>query len=147
MTQEDKELLLQDLCARLPYGVIGAVEHYDEVDGSPANLLGTLQGFDNNSKGIKFVYLPEYSDDAGAYNWFSYIRFKPYLRPMSSMTVEEKNEYYKTFRAEPYGSGIGFIYVESAESFDWLNKKMFDYRGLIPKDLAISTKVFNPYKN
>lgn len=140
MTQEDKQLLLVDLCGRLPYGVIGAVEHYDEVDNNPVDLLGTLQGFDNNSKGIKFVYLPDYTDDVGAYNWFNYIRFKPYLRPMSSITEEEKIEL-----------STSLIYANMIDNtraqIDWLNAHHFDYRGLIPKGLAISTKEFNPYKD
>ena len=72
---------------------------------------------------------------------------KPYLRSMSSMTEEEMKEYHKTFRAEPYGSGIGWVYVESIYSFDWLNKHGFDYRGLIPKGIALSTEEFNPYKD
>lgn len=170
MTQENKELLFQDLCSRLPYGVIGAVEHYDEIDNSPADLLGVLQGFDNNCKGIKFVYLPEYTDDAGAYNWFSYIRFKPYLRPMSSMTDEEREDFWKNvldvdwreleFDEEPdtvpfpftendCGFYLDFIYLADLFAvFDWLNKKMFDYRGLIPKGLAIAvTEYNNPYKD
>jgi hypothetical protein len=48
--------------------------------------------------------------------------FKPYLRPMSSMTKEEKEEYHKLCD-NYYG-----IYFNSVESIDWLNKKMFDYR-------------------
>ena len=169
MTQEDKQLLLVDICSRLPYGVIGVVEHYDEVDNSPADVLGTLQGFDNNSKGIKFVYLPEYTDDVGAYNWFSYIRFKPYLRPMSSMTPEEREDFWKNvldidwreseFDEEP--DEVPFPFTENDCGFyidnlyltdlfaviDWFNEHHFDWRGLIPKGLAISTDVFNPYKD
>lgn len=129
MAQEDKQLLLIDLCGRLPYGVKCNVY----------SRIGVLVGLDDYGTEI---------DYGNGEDTTCEIKFcKPYLRPMSTMTVEEKNEYYKTFRAEPYASGIGFIYVESAESFDWLDKKMFDYRGLIPEDLAISTEVFNPYNN
>lgn len=146
MKQENKQLLIQDICARLPYKVIGAVEHYDEIDNSPVDFLGVLQGFDNNSKAIKFVYLPEYTDDIGAYNWFSYIRFKPFLRSMSSMTAEEKEE----LRVKNIIIGVstsGTIET-TIQGVDWLNKHHFDYRGLIPKDLAIAvTEENNPYEN
>lgn len=129
MTQEDKQLLLVDLCGRLPYGVKCNVY----------SRIGVLVGL--NDYGAEIDY-------GNGEDTTCEIKFcKPYLRPMSSMTVEEKNEYYKTFRTEPYGSGIGFIYVESAESFDWLNAHYFDYRGLIQKGLAISTEEFNPYKD
>ena len=75
MTQEDKELLLQDLCARLPYGVKGILT-YDE-----SNTTFTIEGIDNI-----VLHLSDaeecYVDD-----------FKPYLRPMSSMTEEEKEKF------------------------------------------------------
>lgn len=123
MTQKEKKnLLLKDLCARLPYEVqceIGGLQHgpYTFTGNDVEDLIAGRM-------------------------------FKPYLRPMSSMTEEEKKEYHKTFRAEPYGSGSGWVYVESIHSFDWLNKKMFDYRGLIPKGLAIEvTESNNPYKD
>ena len=136
MTQGEKKLVIKDLCGRLPYGVIIQIN-----DG----LKGT---YDSQ---LVQVFCDRVSCSVSARNPLKECicidSVKPYLRPMSSMTEEEQNEYYKTFKAEPYGSGIGFIYVESAKSFDWLNAHHFDYRGLIEKGLAISTEVFNPYKN
>ena len=129
MTQEDKELLLKDLCARLPYGVIGAVPHYDE-NGKETLLQGKITGF--NEGQIKFEYLPDCTDDIGAYNWFDIDLVKPYLRPLSSITEEEAEEYCNN--VTDIGSGV-----------DRLNKNMFDFRGLIPKGLALSTETFNPY--
>ena len=108
MTQEDKQLLLKDLCARLPYGVM---VNYGGYEGCDYKLtLTTLQDFPTED-------------------------LKPYLRPMSSMTDEEQKEYHKTFRAEVYGRG--YVYVESIRSFDWLDKHNFDYRGLISLGLAL----------
>ena len=119
MTQEEKQLLLIDICSRLPYAVKCNVY----------KRIGILVGL--NDYGAEIDY-------GNGEDTTCEIKFcKPYLRPLSSMTEEEKKEYHKTFRAEPYGSGIGFIYVESAKSFDWLDKKMFDYRGLIPNGLAL----------
>lgn len=136
MTQEDKDLLLRDLCARLPYGVIGAVPHYDE-DGEKALLQGKITGF--NEGQIKFEYLPDCTDDIGAYNWFDIDLAKLYLRPMSSMTEEEQLEL-----------SVVPIYARMLDNataqIDWLNAHHFDYRGLIEKGLAIEvTEDNNPY--
>ena len=133
MTQEDKELLLKDLCARLPYKVC------INDCGTPHRLVNICWD------GIKFVVncspfgtghgrigTPLFDDNV------CYV--KPYLRPMSSMTEEEKLMFEGLMMGTdnvPYMSDV----------IDWLNKNMFDFRGLIPKDLAISTEVFNPYKN
>ena len=109
MTQEETNLLIKDLCARLPYGVkINVLHHYEDEDG-----ILTLDAF-----------------------WLHDIQYgrkeiKPYLRPMSSMTEEEKEElYHKTgFRIDDYILGLSTI--------DWLNTHHFDYRGLIDKGLAL----------
>lgn len=108
MTQEDKELLLKDLCGRLPYGVRmkGVNEDFElSVSTSPERLSYVLNSAD----------------------------FKPYLRPMSSMTEEEKNEYAMFFRA----FSCSMYERESVERIDWLQAHHFDYRGLIPKGLAL----------
>ena len=110
MTQENKGLSLIDLCARLPYGVIvivnGNNERVDEINPFEGIITCGFQSFNVEE-------------------------CKPYLRPMSSMTEEEKEEYHKLCD-NYYG-----IYFDSVESIDWLNKNMFDYRGLIEKGLAI----------
>ena len=120
MTQEDKQLLLVDLCGRLPYGVI--VQHK-----SREKKYNVVLSYGNIS------YVSQLGE-----GWWS--ECKPYLRPMSSMTEDEKKEYH-----ELCDSYCG-IYFDSAKSVDWLNKKMFDFRGLIPRGRAISTEEFNPYK-
>ena len=72
-----------------------------------------------------------------------------YLRPMSSMTEEEQKEFAKFHCVNicPIVITEKLTISNETEMFDWLNKKMFDYRGLIPMGLAISTEVFNPYKD
>ena len=118
MTQEDKELLLKDLCAKLPYGV--RVLLSDE-DVETLNLIEW-------NKIIQDWYIR-----AGIYIGVSLDIIKPYLRSMSSMTEEEKDEYDNIV----YGiTNIGSKY-EYYDLVDWLNKKMFDYRGLIDKGLAL----------
>ena len=109
MKQEDKQLLLQDLCSRLPYKVM--IQSVGEN-----KCLGLMDLVDIDS-------LP-----------------KPYLRPMSSMTEEEKLMYE--------GLMIGTDNVSyMLDVIDWLNKHHFDYRHLIEKNLAIEvTEENNPYK-
>ena len=126
MGHKDKQLLLQDLSGRLPYSVI--VQVNDGIKGTYDSQL--VQVFCDRASCSVNVRNP-------LEECICIDSVKPYLRSMSPMTEEEKKEYHKTFRAEPYGSGIGYIYVESAKSFDWLDKKMFDYRGLIPNGLAL----------
>ena len=73
---------------------------------------------------------------------------KPYLRPMSSMTEEEINEFHK-LRLIHINYGLEPLQcVLSVNEIDWLNKNHFDYRGLIEKGLSIKvTKENNPYEN
>ena len=136
MAQENRELLLKDLCARLPYNPIVSVA-YNYSDKGIVWELDVLR--------IKLLLEIEEEE-----SW-EYI--KPYLRPMSSMTDEEKREYYETmdkYTHRLYPNSADFSehteYSWTAETFDWLNKYHFDYRGLIPKGLAIEVnKSNNPY--
>ena len=131
MAQKDKELLLKDLCGRLPYGVKCAT-----VAGSPARKLiqiATDRSF--------VVYL---SNDEYIPSGYPIDEVKPYLRPMSSMTQEEKKEYADLVYCVKYAADIK---IAINEIVDWLNEHHFDYRGLIEKGLAIEvTKENNPYK-
>ena len=114
MTQEEKDLLLKDLCTRLSCEV--KVDHF----GTVKDLLGIMPSSENVMVGYD---INDYED--------SVIEdIKPYLRPMSSMTEEERNEHFgRTMTID--------IVQTSKEVIDWLNKKMFDYRGLIEKGLAL----------
>lgn len=117
MTQEEKELLLKDLCARSPYLVKGVLSYDKDKE------IFTIKGYEIEKE---ILYL---SNSEGCH----IDDFKPYFRPMSSMT-EEEEKYYDVFCLEPY-MGID---EETASNFiDWLNKNMFDYRGLIEKGLAL----------
>lgn len=121
MTREEKELLVKDICQKLPYGVKIRVEYpfLEEKDWQPENLYGLdlkRQLIAGTSIRIEEV--------------------KPYLRPMSSMTEEEseKFEEFLQLQAEyTTGADIRFKY----DMFDWLNSRHFDYRHLIEKGLAI----------
>ena len=125
MTQEDKELLLRDLCARLSYGV------KIRLQGKPRILFGVQENL---------IIVRTRSKDCG-WEWDEYDieewDIKPYLRPMSSMT-EEEYESIK-YKYSFYGDSI----LHTSEMFtcgdvtDWLNAHHFDYRGLIEKGLAL----------
>ena len=140
MTQEDKQLLLKDLCARLPYGVI--------CNANGINLDGELLFI---NKVYNLVAL--YNDKAvGKFDTCPIADVKPYLRPMSSMTEEEKSimdslwkENNKLVFADP--DSIRRYRFYDISVVDFLNKRHFDYRGLIEKGLAIEvTKENEPYK-
>ena len=122
MTQEDKELLLKDLCARLPYGVTVVLDE----------KFGFNKGIRKLVKELLDLYCVEC--------------MKPYLRPMSSMTREEEIEYDATFATIKLADGH-YDSTMTYKSFDFLNAHHFDYRGLIEKGLAIAiTEKNNPYK-
>ena len=115
MTQEKKLLLLKDLCARLPYGVkmsnINAI--HNGLNLPPITV--EITDYENSN--------PLLLIDSG---------FRPYLRPMSSMTEEERNDFYhnRTFHD-------GRMWESEGSDVDWLNEHHFDYRGLIEKGLAL----------
>ena len=138
MKQEDKRLLLINLCNRLPYEVKVKCPHDDE----PYTLLSI-----NWNKEI--VVIGFVMDGMYVTSKQKLADIKPYLRPMSSMTEEEKKEFIDAVTWEFNGK----FYIDESEDisfyqekYDWLNAHHFDYRGLIPKGLAISTEEFNPYK-
>ena len=131
MTEQDRQLLLKDLCARLLYGVM-------------VNRIGTARklisvNIKDESVSVDYgQYVPKtFFIDEGE------PAVKPYLRPMSSMTEEELEQYHKL--QSDIWKPCGTMYYDNYRSIDWLNKNMFDYRDLIEKDLAISTEVYNPY--
>ena len=118
MIQEDKELLLKDLLSRLSYGI--KVQYNNEIYN--IDYISALY------EEVKLDILDNYT--------IGISDIKPYLRPISSMTEEERQEY-----------GLVLCDELSINQYDWLNSHHFDYRGLIPKGLAIEvTEENNPYK-
>ena len=120
MTQEDKNLLLKDLCARLPYGVI--IKSISGDDYGPAIDICYPQGV--------VAYMGQKTD---AYTE----EFLPYLRPLSSMTLVEKIELKAITKGAIQTIGLEDIVVTTDKGFDYLNAHHFDYRGLITMGLAL----------
>lgn len=135
MTKEDKQILLRDLCARLPYGVVIEITS----DG------GMVEASYNMRLDAGLLADLLHSEDD----------FMPYLRPISSMTYEEREEAREKFfnGSDHYDiDDIGEIYADTYQPYttvytlsfarlsgyiDWLNAHHFDYRGLIPMGIAL----------
>jgi len=117
MTQEEKDLLLKDLCARLPYGV----KVFDDMGRTYTLNVGNAYFIDLIYGDGDYVEPP----------------FKPYLRPMSSMTEEEELGFIAIGDVVLHYTEKKHICILSLEQMDWLNAHHFDYRGLIDKGLAL----------
>jgi hypothetical protein len=124
MTQEEKDLLLKDLCARLPYRV--KVQIPDKYGGHTSIIKNIdIDGYVVDSEG-----------DLTEIEWAI-----PYLFPLSSMTEEQYDEY----------TDMGYSVTERGWSManyhqiNWLNKNHFDYHGLIPMGLAIDATNLHIY--
>lgn len=116
MTQEQKDLLLKDLCARIPYGVKFTLGNGNFYTIKGVDLIVTDDGnweYAVTAKGIEAIEI-------------KYV--KPYLRPMLSMTEEQLSDLTKFIANGIHDENI---------LYDWYNRNHFDYRGLIEKGLAI----------
>lgn len=134
MTQEEKELLIKDLCARLPYGVKGK---------TLGSRICTLTYIGKDGSFTADVY----------HGWIESNQFIPYLRPMSSITIEELDSCVCSsgINDVPFPKFEGSekeietqrkdhcikMFLSDANVIDWLNAHHFDYRGLIEKGLAL----------
>ena len=131
MTQEDKELLLKDLCARLPYKIMVKVN----------DTQGIMDEIDIPNERIFVSSLNPFLYGKAKASWFTVNGDKiyPYLRPMSSMTEEEEKEYAEVVVKS---QNCSYENNESATTMvnDWYLSKGFDVRGLIPKGLALEAK-------
>jgi hypothetical protein len=136
MTQKDKELLLKDICARLPYGV--KMNHIADDEHSPKTLIGvakdmiTLEGL-------------------GGYECVDTEDYKPYLFPLSSITDEQERELSKL--GVSYGEyalhddirGLGIMVDDAYIFFEFCYKHHIDFLGLIEMGLAIDATDKNIY--
>ena len=128
MTQEQKDLLLKDLCARLPYDVKCKIEMWIGCD------VCTIY----NINSIGYVEIVEDSDTNGV----SIERVKPYLFPLSSMTEEQTEELIKLINT---GQNDNNEFMRSLCRIDFYHKHHLDYRGLISMGLAIDATGLNIY--
>ena len=116
MTEENRKILLSDICARLPYGI--------KFKANNEECVREIHYIKDEN-----VYVREYQNLP---YWIDTI--KPFLRPMSSMTEEEKTEYRNIAPGIEWNYGIQF---PTTNKMDWLNAHHFDYRNLIERGLAL----------
>ena len=146
-TQANKELLLKDISARLPYGVLGQCEidaSYDtEFETIPQThkFQAVAHGIIEDSLFVSPMIENQYelecaNEEIG--DGIYILDFKPYLFPLSNMTEKQKDEYQ--YITERWMNDPAY---SISDSIDWLNKNNFDYRGLIEKGLAIP--ILNPF--
>jgi hypothetical protein len=125
MTQEEKRLLEIELATRSQYGIICAIKPatpYHDLDFSGKKKIKNILIRENDSI---FTF--------GPYEVHGVENIRPYLRPMSSMTAEEKQSYYKLIDNLHFAEGSFY----SPDIKDWLDERFFDYRSLIEKGLAL----------
>ena len=154
MIQENKEILLKDLCARLNTNLVCSIYRTDDQGIGYRNEI--LYGYCNIDGWNEFYF----GEDCGI-SIDDVSKIKPYLRPMSSITEEEftkLKEYsslkYDQLALTSFQSGtykcLDFYLSEVPSGavikvFDWLNKYHFDYRNLITMELAIDATGLNIY--
>ena len=130
MKKKERELLVKDLLGRLPYGL--KVETYWNFADKKKKTFPIVT-FTHDMLGY-------YIGDDG---WKFNVHYLPFLRPMESMTEEEEQYALDTWGIDMFNNGIDFLYdnymsFSDASAFvEWLNEKKFDYRGLIPMELAL----------
>ena len=124
MNDKDKELLLRDLCGRLPYGV--KCEWYRYRPDRELIHRGIIELGKNNK-------------DTNIFDCWN--KFKPYLFPLSSMTKEQSKIYHELIGGM-FGTGV-LINLDCL--IDFFNENHLDLRGLIPLGLAIDATNKNIY--
>lgn len=137
MTQKNKELLLKDLCARLPYGLKVKIKHYDDV----WELLAIYtNGTTYATRDVGYP-IETYFEDC-----------KPFLFPLSSMTAEQKEFIKNNFCYDwdiddhPYSWWAQSMEIGDVDKLiDWFHKNHFDYRGLIERGVANDATGLNIY--
>ena len=131
MTQEQKDLLMKDLCARLPYGVKVQIDLQSNIYPPMICKVCNIEFTEMGGSFIGVEVLPD------SYSEYREFLCRPYLFPLSSMTDEQEKEDYEICK--------GYIIGYESKLIDFYNKNHIDYRGLIDKGLAIDATNLNIY--
>lgn len=135
MKQEHKEILIRDLCGRLPYGVKAYIKKWSKLDSKYYEGVYTVESIDTS---LNTIIADSERSCVEVIVGYDDSEIKPYLFPLSSMTDEQYKEYWEL----EHSSNMEHL---SIPALDWLNKNHFDYRGLIPMDLAIDATGLDIY--
>ena len=153
MTQEDKELLLKDLCARLDTNLVCSIYRTDDEGVGYRDEI--LHGYCKGDIWYEFYFREDCSIGIDNVS-----KIKPYLFPFSSITDEQKSELNKKFNVQFSGNDIYSIHYHSEGYWDtdleldlqdwlwfinWCHKNHFDIYGLIPMGLALDATGLNIY--
>lgn len=141
MTRENKELLLKDLCARLPYGVKAFVKNWSNLERIWIEGIYTIKSIypsvcsifvSSNMGGVEVIV----DDDD--------YKIKPYLFPLSSMNEEQKEIYCQLQQRVIYNSE-GVVTEDVMNYVNWCYENHLDINDLIPKGLALDATNLNIY--
>jgi hypothetical protein len=153
MTQEERDILLKDICSRLPYNVKAYVKHWSNIDRKYYEGVYDVKSV---FPSLNEIHVQSSSGSVNVTLGYYDHEFKPYLFPLSSMTEEQKIEIKSLCDGtEIFDDGSWMSYISILGSFnfeinldvvDWFNKNHFDYRGLIEKGLAIDATGLGIYE-
>ena len=141
MTQEDKEILIRDLCGRLPCGMKAYIKKWSKLDRKYYEGVYTVESIDTSLNTI--IADSERSCVEVIVGYYD-SEIKPYLFPLSSMTDAEKEEYYHLQQRVIYNSK-GLVNEDVTKYINWCYKKHLDINNLIPMGLAIDATGLNIY--
>lgn len=139
MTQEHKDLLLKDLCARLPYGVKAYVKNWSKLDQKYYENIYTVK---SAFPSLNEVHVQSEKGSVDVILGHVDYVIKPYLFPLSSMTEEQKEELIKLINT---GQNDNNEFMRSRCRIEFYHINHFDYIGLIPMGLAIDATDKNIY--
>ena len=141
MKQERKELLLRDLCGRLPYGVKAYIKNWSKLDRKYYEGVYTVESIDPL---LNTIFADSERSCVEVIVGYDDYEIKPYLFPMSSMTDEEKEEYCQLQQRIIYNSK-GVVNEDVTKYINFCYKKHLDINNLIPIGLAIDATGLNIY--
>ena len=127
MTQEEKDLVLKDICSRLPYNVKAYVKNWSNID---RKYYEGVYDVKSAFPSLNEIHVQSKSGSVDVTLGYYDHEFKPYLFPLSSMTDEQEEEYNNLNCWE-----LG-CFPHTEDALDYLIANHFDYRGLIPMGLA-----------
>ena len=138
MTQENKELLFRDINGRLTYGVKAYIKNWSKLDRKYYEGTYTIE---STYLSLNNIYATSDRGSVEVIVGYDDYEIKPYLIPMDMMTEEQEIEFNELYTFDPLSKETHWKLI------DWLNKNMFDYRGLIEKGLALDASYLNIYNN
>ncbi len=160
MTQEEKDLVLKDICSRLPYNVKAYVKNWSNID---RKYYEGVYDVKSAFPSLNEIHVQSKSGSVDVTLGYYDHEFKPYLFPLSSMTEEQLYELKEITDFRHNHNTLELVewtethttlefWLEEVpqykviEVFDWLDKNHFDYRGLIPMRLALDATGLDIYK-